>query len=229
MNYKNTTKQIESVLKTQANWKNLWFYQKTVVLYQMTYVFTKRFLPAYGDRTVDQMVQAARSGKQNIVEGSADGVTSTELELRLLNVARASIQELLEDYEDYIISHKLVKWTKEHPRFNGLLTFCRNHNLLTDYEPYFNKWTDEEMCNIGISLCRMVDRMLMTYQKKKENEFIKEGGIKERMTAARFKYRNQQSQALEAANYEITVLEKEKSELQEAISKLQKEMKNLKE
>lgn len=228
MSYKNTANRIESVLKTQANWKNLWFYQKTVVLYQMTYVFTRRFLPFYGDRTVDQMVQAARSGKQNIVEGSADGVTSMELELKLLNVARASIQELLEDYEDYIISHKLVKWTKDHPRFNGLLSFCRNHNLLSDYEPYFNKWTNEEMCNIGISLCRMVDKMLMTYQKKKENEFIKEGGIKERMAAARLNYRNQQNQALEAANYEIAVLQKENMELRKKIAMLQKELEHLK-
>lgn len=228
MSYKNTANRIESVLKTQANWKNLWFYQKTVVLYQMTYVFTRRFLPFYGDRTVDQMVQAARSGKQNIVEGSADGVTSMELEFKLLNVARASIQELLEDYEDYIISHKLVKWTKDHPRFNGLLSFCRNHNLLSDYEPYFNKWTNEEMCNIGISLCRMVDKMLMTYQKKKENEFIKEGGIKERMTAARLNYRNQQNQALEAANYEIAVLQKENMELRKKIAMLQKELEHLK-
>ena len=228
MSYKNTANRIESVLKTQANWKNLWFYQKTVVLYQMTYVFTRRFLPFYGDRTVDQMVQAARSGKQNSVEGSEYGVTSMELELKLLNVARASIQELLEDYEDYIISHKLVKWTKDHPRFNGLLSFCRNHNLLSDYEPYFNKWTNEEMCNIGISLCRMVDKMLMTYQKKKENEFIKEGGIKERMTAARLNYRNQQNQALEAANYEIAVLQKENMELRKKIAMLQKELEHLK-
>ena len=151
-----------------------------------------------------------------------------ELELKLLNVARASIQELLEDYEDYIISHKLVKWTKDHPRFNGLLSFCRNHNLLSDYEPYFNKWTNEEMCNIGISLCRMVDKMLMTYQKKKENEFIKEGGIKERMTAARLNYRNQQNQALEAANYEIAVLQKENMELRKKIAMLQKELEHLK-
>ena len=224
MNCKNTAATIESILKKQTNWKDLWFYQKTVVLYQMTYVFTKRFLPTYGDRTVDQMVQAARSGKQNIVEGSADGVTSTELELKLLNVARASIQELLEDYEDYIISHKLVKWTKEHPRFNGLLSYCRCHNLLSDYEPYFNKWTSEEMCNIGISLCRMVDKMLMTYQKRKETEFIKEGGIRERMTAARLNYRNNQNQALEAANYEIVVLQKENAKLRETIAKLQKEI-----
>ena len=72
-------KKIESVLRKQTDWKSLWFYQKTVVLYRMTYAFTRRFLPAFGDRTVDQMVQAARSGKQNIVEGSADGVTSMEM------------------------------------------------------------------------------------------------------------------------------------------------------
>ena len=69
-------KNIESVLRKQTNWKNLWFYQKTVVLYRMTYAFTRRFLPAFGDRTVDQMVQAARSGKQNIVEGSEEIVSA---------------------------------------------------------------------------------------------------------------------------------------------------------
>lgn len=228
MNYKNSAVRIESILKKQTNWKDLWFYQKTVVLYQMTYVFTRRFFPSYGDRTVDQMIQAARSGKQNIVEGSADGVTSMEMEMKLLNVARASIQELLEDYEDYVISHKLVKWGKEHPRFDGLLSFCRSHNLLSDYEPYFNKWTNEEMCNIGISLCRMVDKMMMTYQKKKESEFIKEGGIKERMTAARLNYRNNQNQAIEAANYQITVLQRENTELRKKIALLQKELAYLK-
>lgn len=225
---KYTAVKIESVLRTQANWKNLWFYQKTVVLYQMTYVFAKRFFPTYGDRTVDQMVQAARSGKQNIVEGSADGVTSMEMELKLLNVARSSIQELLEDYEDFIISHKLVKWAPGHARFDGLISFCRSHNHLQDYEPYFNSWTSEEMCNIGITLCRMVDKMMMTYQKKKEAEFIKEGGIKERMAAARLNYRNNQNQALEAASFDIAVLQKENKELRETITMLQKEIEHLK-
>lgn len=193
----------------------------------MTYSFTRRFLPKYGDRTVDQMVQAARSGKQNIVEGSADGVTSMELELKLLNIARASIQELLEDYEDFIISHKLVKWTNRHPRFDGMLTFCRNHNLLSDYEPYFDRWTSEEICNIAISLCRMVDKMLMTYQRRKEKEFIENGGIKERMTAARIKYRNNQNQALEIANHSIAVLQRENKELRETIALLEKEIEDL--
>lgn len=228
MNYLALAEKIEGVLKKQNNWKNLWFYQKTVVLYQMTYVFTKRFFPAYGDRTVDQMIQAARSGKQNIVEGSVDGVTSAELELKLLNVARASIQELQEDYEDYIISHKLVKWKNGHPRFNNMLSFCRTHNFLKDYDSYFELWTNEEMCNVGITLCHMVDKMLMTYQKKKEDEFIREGGIRERMTAARLNYRNNQNQALEVAQYDIAILQKENVELRKTIAYLEKEIERLK-
>ena len=116
------------ILRKQVNWETLYFYQKCVVLYRMTYVFCQRFLPKYGDRTVDQMVQAARSGKQNIVEGFADGVTSTEMELKLLNVARASIKELKEDYVDYLRLRSLSLWTVEHPRYDGLLKFCRAHN-----------------------------------------------------------------------------------------------------
>ena len=215
---------IESVLRKQTNWKRLWFYQKTVVLYQLTYVFTRRFLPAYGDRTVDQMVQAARSGKQNIVEGSADGVTSMEMELKLLNVARSSIQELLEDYEDYLPAHKLTKWTNGHPRFDGMLAFCRSHNYLNDYEPFFYKWTDEEAANTAITLCRMVDKMMMTYQKKKEEEFVSEGGIRERMTAARLGVRNSQREAIVSARHEIESLKKENQHLKTYLLQQMNEM-----
>ena len=211
---------IESVLRKQTNWKNLWFYQKTVVLYQMTYVFTRRFLPAYGDRTVDQMVQAARSGKQNIVEGSADGVTSMELELKLLNVTRSSIQELLEDYEDYLPAHHLTKWTQGHPRFDQMLKYCRTHNRVTDYEKFFEKWTDEEMANIGITLCRMVDKMMMTYQKKKDEEFVTEGGIRERMTAARLGYRTNQRETIAQLNKELEQLKQENEILRNKLKEL---------
>ena len=92
-----STAGIPRVLKAQNRWETLHFYQKADVLYQLTFAFTQRFLTR-GDRTVDQMVQAARSGKQNIVEGTADGVTSSEMELKLLNVARASIKDLKDDY-----------------------------------------------------------------------------------------------------------------------------------
>ena len=210
---------IESVLRKQTNWKQLWFYQKTVVLYQMTYVFTRRFFPSYGDRTVDQMVQAARSGKQNIVEGSADGVTSMELELKLLNVARSSIQELLEDYEDYLPAHKLTKWTAGHPRFDGMLAYCRTHNYLNDYEPFFYKWTDEEAANICITLCRMVDKMMISYQKKLEKEFVTEGGIKERMTAARLGYRMNQQQEIARLRQELAQAQRRIAELEEELGR----------
>lgn len=212
---------IESVLRKQTNWKNLWFYQKTVVLYQMTYVFTRRFLPSFGDRTVDQMVQAARSGKQNIVEGSADGVTSMEMELKLLNVARSSIQELLEDYEDYIPAHHLTKWTPGHPRYGQMLSYCREHNYLSDYEPFFEKWTDEEAANIAITLCRMVDKMMFTYQKKKEEEFVTEGGIRERMTAARLGYRTNQRETIDSLSREVAALREENSKLKKKIEELE--------
>ena len=86
-----------AILLLQTKWEELYFYRKADVIYQLTVSFCRRFLPKFGDRTVDQMVQAARSGKQNIVEGFADGVTSTEMELKLLNVARASLRELREE------------------------------------------------------------------------------------------------------------------------------------
>ena len=107
----------KNILRKNQQWKTLRFYQKTDTLYQLTFSFCKRFLPLYGDRTVDQMVQAARSGKQNIIEGTEDGVTSTEMELKLINVARSSLQELRADYEDYIKSRHLQLWGKNHPRF----------------------------------------------------------------------------------------------------------------
>lgn len=206
-------KKIESVLRQQTNWKCLWFYQKTVVLYQMTYAFTRRFLPTYGDRTVDQMVQAARSGKQNIVEGSADGVTSMELELKLLNVARSSIQELQEDYEDYLIKHDIDVWDESHLRFEPMLAFCRSHNRLKDYQPYFERWTDEEAANTALTLCHMVDKMLMSYQKRKEKEFIEGGGIRERMTAARLHRRATQQQEIDHLKAQVQALQAEVTRL----------------
>ena len=211
---------IESVMRKQTNWRNLWFYQKTVVLYQMTYFFTRRFLPAYGDRTVDQMVQAARSGKQNIVEGTADGVTSMELELKLLNVARSSIQELMEDYEDYLLAHYLNKWTQGHPRYNDMLNFCRTHNHIHDYEKFFERWSDEVMANVGITLCHMVDKMMMAYQQKKEKEFVTEGGIRERMTAARVGYRTNQRETIEQLTREMNALKEENAMLRNRIREL---------
>ena len=194
------------VMRTQVFWEELYFYQKSVVLYQLTYIFIQRYLKR-GDRTIDQMLQAARSGKQNIVEGSADGVTSMEMELKLLNVARASLKELREDYEDYILSRKLTRWDVKHPRYDTMLKFCRKHNKRDEYSPYVDKWNDEEIANICLTLCHMVDKMMMTYQEKLEKDFVANGGIKERMAAARMKYRTDQKEEIERLRRRVSYLE----------------------
>ena len=205
------------VLRSQTQWAELYFYQKTDVLYQLTFIFTKQHLLQFGDRTVDQMVQAARSGKQNIVEGSEDGVTSMEMEIKLLNVARSSIHELREDYEDYLKSRELPLWDKTHPRYERMLKFCRNHNRWEDYEKLAAKMNAEEMANTALTLCHMVDKMMISYQKKLEKEFVTEGGIKERMTAARLGYRTNQQQEIARLRQELAQAQRRIAELEEEL------------
>lgn len=197
------------VLKRQKPWRDAFFYQKTEVLYQMTYIFCQRFLPQHGDRTVDQMIQAARSGKQNIIEGTEDGETSTEMHIKLLNVARSSLQELREDYRDFLISRNMTIWTQVHERFCQMQTFCRNHNRLEDYQPYLSQWNGEEMANIALTLCYMTDTMLNRHLQALEKEFVEQGGIKERMHAARTGYRQAEMNELAHLRLEVPRLRAE--------------------
>ena len=194
------------VLNQQVNWENMYFYQKADVIYQLSFAFCERFIHLYKDRTRDQVIQAARSCKQNIVEGLADGVTSTEMQLKLINVARASLKELREDYEDYLKSRHLRFYAVGDERYDAMLGYCRHHNRLADYEPFFTSWSDEEMCNCALTLCHMTDKMLMSFLQKLEREFISEGGIKERMYRARTGYRQQQDARLKELEGEVVRL-----------------------
>lgn len=215
------------VLRKASNWKELYFYQKANTLYQLTFAFCERFLPKYGDRTVDQMVQAARSGKQNIIEGSEDGKTSTEMELKLLNVARSSIGELCEDYQDHIVKHHLPLWDSSHPRYGTMLTFTQQHNALEAYEPYFAKWSEEEMANIGLTLCHQVDAMMNGYLRTLERQFVTEGGIKERMYAARTGYRQSQEDERKRLILENQQLKAELASKQSEIDNLKKQLEEI--
>ena len=194
------------VLNQQVNWENMYFYQKADVIYQLSFAFCERFIHLYKDRTRDQVIQAARSCKQNIVEGLADGVTSTEMQLKLINVARASLKELREDYEDYLKSRHLRFYVAGDECYDAMLGYCRHHNRLADYEPFFTSWSDEEMCNCALTLCHMTDKMLMSFLQKLEREFISEGGIKERMYRARTGYRQQQDVRLKELEGEVVRL-----------------------
>ena len=218
---------IPSVLKQQANWDALFFYQKSDVIYQLTFAFCDRFIHLYKDRTRDQVIQAARSCKQNIVEGLADGVTSTEMQLKLLNVARASLKETREDFEDYLKSRHLLFYRKGEDRYDKMLSYCRYHNKLEDYEPFFSKWSDEEMCNCAITLCHMVDKMLMSFLEKLDREFVTEGGIKERMYKARTGYRQKQDERLKQLEEENPRLIKQILDLKGQLEEQKEEQKRL--
>ena len=209
------------VLKKAVVWKELYFYRKSDALYQITVEFCRRFLPAHGDRTVDQMVQAARSGKQNIVEGSEDGQTSSEMEIKLMNVARGSLQELRADYLDYLNTHHLSVWNADSERQRKLREFCHSHNDYSDYEPLLSKMNDEEMANLALTLCHQTDKMMCNYIENLEKLFVTEGGIKERMHAARTGYRAEQDAHMRA-------LETENVALKQRINELEKELALLK-
>lgn len=194
------------VLKKPVVWKELYFYRKSDAIYLLTVAFCRRFLPAHGDRTVDQMVQAARSGKQNIIEGCEDGQTSSEMEIKLLNVARGSLQELRADYHDYLHTHHLSLWAADNTRQQQLRDFCHTHNDYSDYSALTTKMSDEEWANLMLTLCHQTDRMMCAYIEKLEKRFVTEGGIKERMYAARTGYRQQldaHMQALETDNQRL--------------------------
>lgn len=219
--------ELPRVLQNEVPAQNLFFYQKSEVAYALTFHFVKRFLPAKGDRTVDQMLQAARSGKQNIIEGLADGIASTESQLILLSVARSSLMELRADYEDYLKTRELTIWNSQHPRYDEMLQFCRSHNLVADYEPFFKKWNAEELCNIALTLLHMTDKMMKTYLAGLDKQFVTQGGIKERMYAARTGYRKEQNEEMKRLREENKHLRQQVPILEQQIEQLQREKRHL--
>ena len=179
------------------------YYKRSDIVYQMTVIFCHRFLPRFGDRTVDQMIQAARSTKQNIIEGLTDGCTSLETEIKLLGIARGSINELIADYMDYLSVHNLSEWRGNNQRFEHLYNFCKKNADIANYKPFFNRWSNDEMANCALCLCHMVDKALYTILEKRNQEFISQGGLKERMTNARLHYRIKNAETLQQENMKL--------------------------
>ncbi|HWQ25981.1 MAG TPA: four helix bundle suffix domain-containing protein [Chlorobaculum sp.] len=180
---------IEGFIPPHGGYRNLLSFRKAEIIYDATVSFTRRFFHCR-DRTVDQMVQAARSGKQNIIEGSMASGTSKETEIKLTSVARASLEELLADYRDYLRVSGLEEWDSGHPYAVRL----RELNRLPDagYETFRSGIEHEnpEICaNVVIGLikvcCYLLDRQLRSI----ERDFLEQGGIRERMTKARLERR----------------------------------------
>lgn len=178
-------------LQQKVGYRDLIAYKVAECIYDITYFFTSKFLQK-GDRTIDQMVQAARSGKQNIAEGNAAAVTSRETELKLTNVAKASLQELLIDYEDYLRTRGLTKWDAGSEKFQTTRRVCAAHCYTQYYQERLPERSDETIANIALILINQCDYLLFRLIEAQKQKFLQEGGIKEEMYRARVSHRDGQ-------------------------------------
>ena len=184
--------QDSSIILPHGNYQELLSYQKAEVIYDLTFRFCEKHLKR-GDRTIDQMVQAARSGKQNIVEGSKASGTSKEMEIKLTNVARASLEELLEDYRDYLRVRDLGMWDKDSKEAQYVRKLgSKPYTTYETYRTYVDTRSAEVVANIAICLIHQANYLLDQQIRRLEQDFLKEGGLRERMTKARLQAREQQ-------------------------------------
>ena len=183
----------DGFIPAHGGYQDLLSYRKALIVYDATVRFCRRFLRPC-DRTVDQMVQAARSGKQNIVEGSKVSGTSKELEIKLTNVARASLEELLEDYRDFLRTNDLRLWDKNSKE----AMFVRKLGAQSDasyesYRTYIETRPAEVVANIIVCVIHQTNYLLDQQIRQLERAFVTEGGMRERMTRARLQERSRQN------------------------------------
>ena len=179
-----------SFLPQHGNYRELLSFQKAEVVYDITFRFTHKFLRR-GDRTIDQMVQAARSGKKNILEGSQASPGSKEMELRLTVVARASLGELLDDYLDYLRARDLRIWDKNSKESRYVRQLgCRKPQTFEIYREFVETRSGEVVANIALCLIHQANYLIDQQLRSLQKEFVTRGGVRELMTRARLEYRN---------------------------------------
>jgi four helix bundle suffix protein len=178
----------QPLIPRTGDYKKLFSYQKAEAIYDITYYFCSNYLKR-GDRTIDQMVQAARSGKQNIVEGTAASSTSKEMEIKLVNVAKASLHELLIDYEDYLRTREHRQWEKNSIELQKMRELGRKQNDSAFYMPLVKTRPPETIANMAICLIKQTDYLLFKQLQSLGEDFLKNGGMRERMTRMRLEKR----------------------------------------
>ena len=183
-------KDFPQLIPPHGGFRDLKSYQMAEIVYDATVVFCNRFI-SKRSRTHDQMVQAARSGKQNIAEGSMASGTSKKFELKLVGVARASLEELLLDFQDYLRQHRLQLWEKDHPKARQVRGLCyRNNRSYLTYKPYIENSAPEIAANTVICLIHQTNYLLDQQLRSLEKEFLNEGGFTERLYHTRLQMRN---------------------------------------
>ena len=211
----NTSHDSHPILPPRGDYQTLLSFQKAEVVYDITFRFAHKFL-SKGDRTIDQMIQSARSGKKNILEGSKAALTSKETEIKLTNVARASLEELLDDYKDYLRARDLAIWDKESKEAQYVRKLGRKIlQTFEDYREFVETRPPEVIANIAICLPCVASRakhgrihppsprlrragqtnyLIDQQLRRLEQDFLKEGGLRERMTRARLQQRAKQQE-----------------------------------
>jgi four helix bundle suffix protein len=182
-------REMERLLPPRGDYQTLLSFQKAEVVYDITFRFAHKYL-SKGDRTVDQMIQSARSGKQNILEGSKAAQTSKEMEIKLTNVGRASLEELLADYRDYLRVRDHLIWDKDSKE----ALFVRELGKKTPqtfelYREFVETRPPEVIANIALCLLHQTNYLLDQQLRTLEKEFVEQGGLRERMTRVRLDYR----------------------------------------
>jgi len=174
-----------SIISPHGGYRNLKSYQTTEIIYDATIKFCERFIDRRS-RTTDQMVQAARSGKQNIAEGSQASGTSKKTELKLVGIARASLEELLLDYQDFLRQHGLPLWDKTHPTAQQIrkLAYDNNRSYLT-YRTYIEESSAQVAANTLICLIHQANYLLDQLLRQLEQQFLTEGGFTEKLYHSR--------------------------------------------
>ena len=195
----------EGFIPPHGGYQKLLSFQKAEIVYDATVYFCDHFIDRRS-RTHDQMVQAARSGKQNIVEGSMASGTSKEMEIKLTNVARASLEELLADYRDFLRTKGQPIWDKDSKEAKYVRNLGKNrshksseshetnrtnttYETYETYKPFIETRPPEVVANIIICLIHQTNYLLDRQLKQLEAAFLKEGGLRERMTRARLESR----------------------------------------
>ena len=178
----------EPLLPVGGNYRKLFTFQKAEAIFDITFYFAHKYL-SRGDRAIDQMVQAARSGIQNIAEGSTASVTSKETEIKLINVAKSSLQELLIDYQDYLRTRGHREWEDGSVEVEKMRELGRNHNETGFYMPLVIVRPPETIANMAICLIKQNDYLLFKQLKSLGDDFLKNGGLREPMTRMRIERR----------------------------------------
>lgn len=192
MTYRTDRTNKTNIILPHGGYRKLKSFQMSEIVYDFTVAFCETYLSYRANktytRTIDQMVQAARSGRQNIAEGSQASGTSKKTELKLVSVARASLEELLLDYEDYLRQHELALWSKDHPSAREVRALAyRSDRSYTTYKTYLQ--SAEGAANCAICLLHQANYLLDQQLKSLERDFLKDGGFTERLYKARTKNR----------------------------------------